>query len=72
MTSSPRTHRRRLCCVAGLRRAASRAAQRFLAARSAARSRRIIREYLITHPEVLQEAMAELEKRQAAARSREA
>ena len=28
---------------------------------------KIIRDYLITHPEVLQEVMAELEKRQAAA-----
>lgn len=30
---------------------------------------KIVRDYLVTHPEVLQEAMAELEKRQAAAES---
>ncbi len=34
---------------------------------SAARSRAIIKTYLISHPEVLEEAMAELNKRQAAA-----
>ena len=33
---------------------------------------RIIREYLVAHPEVLQEAMAELEKRQSAAESAKA
>ncbi len=33
---------------------------------------RIVREYLVAHPEVLQEAMTELEKRQSAAEVRKA
>ena len=66
MTSSPRYYRRRLCRVAGHRRAASRAGAEFLA-RQRGEIERIVHDYLIAHPEVLQEAMAELEKRQTAA-----
>ena len=67
MTSSPRLIAAVCAALLADRRAASRAGAEFLAARSAARSRRIVRDYLVAHPEVLQEAMAELEKRQAAA-----
>ncbi len=67
MTSLPSPRSPPLCRVAGARAAA--AAPRAEHSRTPQRGEieKIVREYLIAHPEVLQEAMAELEKRQAAA-----
>ena len=67
MIRKPSPSRRRVCRVARLRARAGRRARPSSPPRSAPRSRRSSRTIWSQHPEVLQEAMRELEKRQTAA-----
>ncbi len=67
MTIEPAPHRRRLCRVAGSRRCRKPSRADDFSAAQRGEIEKIVHDYLVGHPEVLQEAMAELEKRQTAA-----